>query len=78
MPNTPITVSGHVGYTNGFLAFSSLAGDPTDDSAIDWSIGASATVLSNVTLGVTYGGTEGPNINDFSDNKVFASIGVSF
>lgn len=77
IPNTPISVTGHLGYTDGALGPDFLAGG-TDKSGIDWSIGASATVLGGLTLGVSYVGSEGRNVNDLSDNAVVASIGYSF
>jgi len=38
IPDTPITINGHLGYTDGFLTFTG------DSKAIDWSIGADLAV----------------------------------
>ncbi|ANY20914.1 Bacterial protein of unknown function (Gcw_chp) [Tsuneonella dongtanensis] len=77
IPNTPLSLSAHLGYTDGVLAPPFLAGT-ADDSGFDWSIGASATVLGSLTLGVSYVGVEGPSINGFTDDAVVFSLGASF
>lgn len=77
IPNTPVTLSAHVGYTDGVLAPDLLAGG-TDDSGLDWSLGASVTVLGTLDLGVAYIGTEGTEIDDLTDDAIVATIGVSF
>lgn len=77
IPNTPISITGHLGYTDGILGPKFLTGG-TSKSGFDWGVGASATVLGGLTLGVQYVGTQGANIDDFSDNAVIASIGYSF
>jgi uncharacterized protein (TIGR02001 family) len=77
IPNTPLSLGAHLGYTDGVLAPPLLAG-AGDDSGFDWSFGATATVLGGIELGVTYVGVEGPSIGGFTDDAVVASIGVSF
>ena len=49
-----------------------------DDSGLDWSIGATATVLGGLELGVSYVGVEGPAIDGFTDDTVVATLGMSF
>lgn len=75
IPNTPITLNGHVGYTDGFLTY-------TDDGdAFDYSVGASATVLGGLTLGVSYVGVDGPSgpaWDGITDDTVVATLGFSF
>ena len=77
IPTTPVTVSAHLGYTNGSLAPTLLAGT-NDDSAFDWSLGASATVLGKLTFGVSYVGVQGPSIRDLTDDTVVFSVGATF
>ncbi|RYD63884.1 MAG: hypothetical protein EOP58_10630, partial [Sphingomonadales bacterium] len=77
IPNTPLTINGHLGYTDGALAPPLLAGT-ADDTGFDWSIGASATVLGNVSLGVAYTGVEGPSIDGFTDDAIVGSLTVAF
>jgi uncharacterized protein (TIGR02001 family) len=77
IPATPLTLSAHLGYTDGVQAPPLLAGTG-DDTGFDWSLGASAAVLGNLTLGVSYVGTEGPSIDGFTDDAVVFSVGASF
>lgn len=77
IPTTPISLSAHLGYTDGVLAPPLLAG-AADNSGFDWSFGASATVLGGLELGVAYVGVEGPSIDGFTDDTIVASVGFSF
>lgn len=77
IPNTPFSLSAHLGYTDGVLAPPLLAGT-ADDTGFDWSLGASATVFGSLTLGVMYTGVEGPSIDGFTDDAVVFSLGASF
>lgn len=77
LPGTPISLSAHLGYTDGVLAPPLLAGD-ADDTGLDWSIGASATVLGGLEVGVAYIGVEGPSIDGFTDDTVVATLAFSF
>ena len=75
IPSTPLSVTGHVGYTDGFLTYTS------NGKAWDYSIGASATVLGGLTLGVAYVGVEGPGgpaWDGVTDDTVVASLGYAF
>ena len=60
VPGTPLTLTGHLGYTDGFLTF-------TDDSkAFDWSIGAE-TAVGPLTVSAAYVGVEGDEVNEFGE-----------
>lgn len=76
IPSTPVTVTGHVGYTDGAMTYT------TNSKAWDYSIGASLTVLGNVSLGVTYSGVEADGINKdvsgFTDDTFVGTLSVSF
>jgi uncharacterized protein (TIGR02001 family) len=75
IPDTPISFAAHVGYTDGFLTYT------PNGKAWDWSVGASATVLGGLSLGVSYVGVEGPNgaaWDGVTDDTVVASIGYAF
>ncbi|MCB5426196.1 hypothetical protein H0274_13090 [Altererythrobacter sp. CC-YST694] len=76
IPSTPITVTGHVGYTDGAMTYTA------NSKAWDYSIGASLTVLGNVSLGVSYVGVEADaplkDISGFTDDTVVGSLSVSF
>ena len=77
VPTTPLTLTAHLGYTDGVLAPPFLAGT-ADDSGLDWSVGASATLLGSLSLGVSYVGVEGPSIAGFTDDAVVGTLSVSF
>jgi len=77
IPDTPISVSAHLGYTDGVLAPDLLAGGP-DDSGFDWSIGADFAVTDNLSVGVAYIGTEGASVKNFTDDAVVGTLSVSF
>ncbi len=72
LPNTPLTLNAHLGYTDGAFSF-----DP-DGESFDWSVGASATVLGSLTLGVSYVGVEAPTVDGITDDAVVFSLGASF
>ena len=72
IPSTPVSVSGHIGYTDGLFTL-------TDDGdAFDYSVGLSMTVLGSLDLGVSYVAVDGPSYDGFSDDTVVFSIGASF
>jgi uncharacterized protein (TIGR02001 family) len=75
IPNTPISISGHVGWTDGFLTY-------TDDSkAFDWSVGADLAVGENISVGVAYVGAEGdyaPGDYNFTDDAAVFTLAASF
>ena len=78
IPQTPLTFSAHLGYTDGVLAPPLLSGLSLDDTGFDYSIGVSATVLGGLTVGVQYIDTQGPSVNDFTDDAVVATLSFSF
>tara|TARA_R110000787_G_scaffold184374_1_gene296296 strand:+ start:565 stop:1314 length:750 start_codon:yes stop_codon:yes gene_type:complete len=77
IPNTPISLSGHLGYTDGVLSPKSLAGQG-DKASFDWSLGATWAVTDKLSLGVTYTGVEANSFDRFTDDGVFATLAVSF
>ncbi|WP_240504493.1 TorF family putative porin [Tsuneonella mangrovi] len=84
IPNTPISLSAHLGYTDGALAADFVSGLSTSRSSWDWSVGASATVLSKLEIGVSYIGVEAPAVkaagldNGFTNGTVVGTLGLSF
>lgn len=76
IPNTPVTVSGHLGYTDGVLAPCYYC--TADKTGIDWSIGASGTIYGPLSLGVSYIGVSGPSIDGYTDDAVVATLTASF
>lgn len=76
LPSTPISLSAHLGYTDGALAPPFLAGS-ADDSGLDWSLGASVS-SGILEVGVAYVGVEGPSIDGFTDDAIVGTISASF
>ncbi|RIV83276.1 hypothetical protein D2V17_13905 [Aurantiacibacter xanthus] len=87
IPNTPVSIAGHLGYTDGYLTYTA------DSKAWDWSLGANVALGSKVSVGVSYVGAEGdPStiddkgtptttddfIYDFVDDAVVFSLSASF
>jgi uncharacterized protein (TIGR02001 family) len=76
LPGTPVTLTGHVGYTDGFLTYTA------DSKAWDWSIGADLALGEVVTLGAMYTDAEGgpltPGGYDFVDDAFLVSLSASF
>ena len=75
IPDTPITLKGHLGYTDGFLTFT------TDSKAVDWSIGVDVAVAP-LTVSFAYVGVEGDGLIDplgtFTDDAFVVSVSASF
>lgn len=76
IPNTPVTVTGHLGYTDGFLTFTN------DGKAFDWSIGAEVA-FPNTPLSVSaaYVGAEGDipvGAYNFVDDAFVVTLSASF
>ena len=75
IPDTPVSVAGHIGYTDGFLTYTN------NSKAWDWSIGADFAVSENLSVGVAYTGAEGdiaPPNYDFVDDAFVGTLSVSF
>lgn len=81
VPGTPLTVSGHVGYTDGALApcyYCAGTRSFNDRTGWDWSIGASAPVLGPLTVGVSYIGVSGASVDDYTDDALVGTLTASF
>lgn len=87
VPGTPVSVTGHLGYTDGFLTFT------PNGKAWDWSVGADVALGSTLSLGVAYVGAEGDPvllddfgnadpaddfIYDYTDDAVVVTLSASF
>ncbi|MEE4349906.1 MAG: TorF family putative porin [Pacificimonas sp.] len=91
IPNTPISLSAHIGYTEGSLGFGGVGASGTlfDDNYIDYSIGA-AVDLMGLELGISYIGTDisdgreidlgvgGGPAEFVADDTIVVSVGYSF
>lgn len=74
LPGTPISLTAHLGYTDGFLTYTA------NGKAWDYSVGAKVALTENLSAGVSYVGAEGTGTPayDFVDDAVVATLGVSF
>ena len=81
IPGTPVSLSGHLGYTEGVLSFKSdaLGGYGT---AWDWSIGADVALGDILSIGAAYVGAEGdapgPGDYDFTDDAFVITLSASY
>ncbi len=81
VPGTPLTVSGHIGYTDGVLSpcyYCAGTGTFNDKTGWDYSIGASATIFGPLTAGISYIGVSGASVNDYTDDAVVGTLTASF
>ena len=79
IPNTPISVSAHLGYADGALSPKYATGASTKYAGgLDYSIGASYNITKALSLGVSYVGVEGATIKGYSDDTVLGTLKLSF
>ncbi len=72
VPRTPITVTAHLGYTDGSY---SIAEDGTN---LDWSVAALWALTDQLSMRIEYVGVGGPAIKDVSDNSLVVTLAVEF
>lgn len=77
IPDTPISLSAHLGYTDGALSPNLLTLKSTD-AGFDWSLGASFNITKSLSLGATYVGVEGNSIGSFSNDTVVGTLKLTF
>lgn len=75
IPGTPVSLSAHAGYTDGFLTFTN------NSKAWDWSLGAELAINDKLSVGVSYVDAEGdflPGDYKFTDSAIVGTLSVSF
>ncbi|HVR90821.1 MAG TPA: TorF family putative porin [Novosphingobium sp.] len=77
IPDTPVSLSAHLGYTSGALSPKLLTGLSTD-GGFDWSAGASVNITKNLSLGASYVGVEGNSFDGFSNDTVVGTLKLTF
>ena len=77
IPDTPLSLSAHLGYTDGALSPKLLTGVSTS-GGLDYSVGATYNITPKLSLGVSYVGVEGASIDSFSNDAVVATLKLSF
>ncbi|TCM19477.1 uncharacterized protein (TIGR02001 family) [Novosphingobium sp. PhB165] len=81
VPKTPVTISGHLGYTDGVLSpcyYCAGTRSFNDKTGMDFSIGASMTVYGPLSVGVSYIGVSGVSIDGYTDDTVVGTLTASF
>ncbi len=77
IPNTPVSLSAHVGYTDGALSPNLLTLTSTD-GGWDYSVGGTFAISKNLSLGVSYVGVDGNVIDGVSDDTVVGTLKLTF
>lgn len=77
IPGTPVSLNAHLGYTDGALSPNRLTLTSTD-GGWDYSVGATANVTKNLSVGVAYIGVDGASIDKFSDDTVVGTVKLAF
>jgi len=75
IPDSPVSITGHVGYTDGFLTFTN------NSKAFDWSVGLDVALGDTLSIGVSYIGAEGDIVApayEFTDDTVVVTLAASF
>lgn len=77
IPNTPVSLNTHLGYSDGALSPSILTAAGTK-GGWDYSVGATAALTKNLSVGISYIGVDGASIKRFSDDTVVATVKMAF
>lgn len=77
IPSTPVSLTAHLGYTDGFLTYTA------DGDAFDWALGASFAVNDTLSIGASYVGVDGQGTTGvagypFADDAVVVSLTAGF
>ena len=79
IPNTPVSLAAHVGYTKGALTPKFATGQTLDYAGgWDWSIGGTFNITKNLSIGATYVGVDGNSIDGYSDDTVVGTLKLAF
>ena len=77
VPNTPISIAAHLGYTDGALSPKVLTFAGTG-GGWDYSVGATYAITKNLSAGVSYVGVDGNSIDGFSNDAVVGTLKLAF
>ena len=77
IPDTPVSLSAHLGYTDGALSPKRLTG-VSAGGGFDWSAGATFNITPKLSIGASYVGVEGASIDGFSNDAVVGTLKLSF
>lgn len=77
IPDTPISLSAHLGYASGAQSPNLLTGKSTK-AGFDYNVGAAYNITPKLSLGVQYVGVEGNSIDSFSNDTVVGTLKLTF
>ena len=77
IPNTPVSLSAHLGYADGVQSPELLTGSGTG-GGFDYSLGATYNITDKLSVGASYVGVDGNSIDEFSDDTVVATVKLVF
>ena len=77
IPDTPVSLSAHLGYTDGALSPDLLTGAGTG-GGFDYSAGAAYNITDKLSVGVSYIGVDGNSFDGFSNDAVVGSVKLAF
>lgn len=77
VPSTPISLSAHLGYSDGALSPNVLT-FTSGDGGWDYALGATWAITPSLSVGATYVGVDGAAINGLSDDTVVGTLKFSF
>jgi uncharacterized protein (TIGR02001 family) len=80
IPNTPLSLSAHLGYTSGALSPKFATGVTTThySGGLDWNVGATFNITPKLSLTGQYVGVEGNSIDGYSNDAVVGTLKLSF
>lgn len=77
IPDTPISVSAHLGYADGAQSPDLLTGKGTG-GGFDYSVGATYNITPKFSVGASYVGVDGNSFKNFSDDTFVATVKLAF
>jgi uncharacterized protein (TIGR02001 family) len=79
IPNTPVSVAGHLGHTTGALSPKFATGQSAGyDGGLDWNLGATFAITRHLSVTGQYVGVEGRSIDGYSNDTVVGTLKLSF
>lgn len=79
IPETPISLSAHLGYTKGALSPNFATGKTANyKGGLDYNVGATYNITKNLSAGVSYVGVAGNSIKGYSDDAVVGTLKLAF
>ena len=79
IPGTPISISGHAGYTSGALSPQFATGaSPRYAGGWDYNIAATYAITGHLSVGVQYVGVDGAAIDGYSNDTAVGTLKLAF